>query len=117
MPDTRPASASVYPCRVISACPTSDCAQAGVPSRTQANNQLAPWAQYSRDRGGNLNRHLRFLDFTAADIQLSYAVEMFAAWGAVDATRPRLRAFIERSRKRPAYQRVVEVAGPLVPLA
>jgi glutathione S-transferase len=72
-----------------------------------------------------LERHLDFLedslgprpwfagdDFTAADIQMSFPVEGAAARAGLDARRPRLMAWIERIRARPAYQRAVERGGP-----
>lgn len=52
-------------------------------------------------------------DFTAADIMMSFPVEAFAARGGLDASRPKLWAWLERIRARPAYQRVVETSGPL----
>jgi glutathione S-transferase len=52
-------------------------------------------------------------EFSAADIVMSFPVEAFAARGGLDPTRPRLWAWLERIRARPAYQRVVENVGPL----
>lgn len=48
--------------------------------------------------------------FTAADIQMSFPIEA-AAQRAGAATRPRLRAFLDRIHARPAYQRAVERGG------
>ena len=42
-------------------------------------------------------------DFTAADIQMSFPLEAAAARGGLDATRPKLMAFLERIHARPAY--------------
>jgi len=50
-------------------------------------------------------------DFTAADIQMSFPVEVSAARGGLDATRPKLWAFLERIHARPAYQRALERGG------
>jgi glutathione S-transferase len=50
-------------------------------------------------------------DFTAADIQMSFPVEVAAARGGLDATRPKLWAFLERIHARPAYQRALERGG------
>ena len=50
-------------------------------------------------------------EFSAADIQLSYPLEAAAARAGLDASRPRLIAFLERIRARPAYQRALERGG------
>ena len=50
-------------------------------------------------------------DLTAADILMSYPLEAAAARGGLDATRPRLMAFLERIHARPAYQRALERGG------
>jgi len=51
-------------------------------------------------------------DFTAADIQMSYPLEAAVARGGLDASRPRLTAFLEKIHARPAYQRALEKGGP-----
>ena len=51
-------------------------------------------------------------EFTAADIQMSFPVEAGAARGALDASRPKLCAYLDRIRARPAYRRAVEKGGP-----
>lgn len=50
-------------------------------------------------------------EFSAADVQMSFPVEAAAARGGLDATRPRLMAWLERIRARPAYQRALERGG------
>jgi glutathione S-transferase len=50
--------------------------------------------------------------FSLADIQMSFPVEAAAARAGLDARRPRLMAFLERIRARPAYRRAVEKGGP-----
>ncbi|MGH8183584.1 MAG: glutathione S-transferase [Rhodanobacteraceae bacterium] len=50
-------------------------------------------------------------DFTAADIQMSFPLEAAAQRAGLDATRPRLLAFLERIHTRPAYQRALERGG------
>jgi glutathione S-transferase len=50
--------------------------------------------------------------FGAADIQMSFPVEAAAARGGLDASRPRLMAFLERIHGRPAYRRALEKGGP-----
>ena len=49
--------------------------------------------------------------FSAADIQLSFPLEAAAARAGLDASRPRLMAFLERIHSRPAYQRALEKGG------
>jgi glutathione S-transferase len=60
-----------------------------------------------------LGRSLWFAgsEFTAADIQMSFPVEVAAARGGLDATRPKLWAFLERIHERPAYQRALDKGG------
>ena len=50
--------------------------------------------------------------FTAADIQMSFPIEAAASRAGLDATRPRLWAWLQRIHARPAYQRALEVGGP-----
>jgi glutathione S-transferase len=50
--------------------------------------------------------------FTAADIQMSFPVEGAAMRAGLDASRPRLMAYLERIHARPAYQRALEQGGP-----
>ena len=50
--------------------------------------------------------------FTAADIQMSFPIEAAAVRGGLGAEFPRLQAFLERIRARPAYQRALEKGGP-----
>lgn len=49
--------------------------------------------------------------FSAADIQLSFPLEAAAARAGLDASRPRLMAFLERIHARPAYRRALERGG------
>jgi len=51
-------------------------------------------------------------EFTAADIQLSFPIEGAASRGGLDASRPKLFAFLERIHARPAYKRALERGGP-----
>ncbi|HEY8025192.1 MAG TPA: glutathione S-transferase [Burkholderiaceae bacterium] len=51
-------------------------------------------------------------EFSAADIQMSFAVEAAAARGALEKNRPKLSAFLKRIHARPAYQRALEKGGP-----
>ena len=50
--------------------------------------------------------------FSAADVQMSFPVEVAAAGGGLDASRPKLWAYLERIRGRPAYQRALATGGP-----
>ena len=50
-------------------------------------------------------------EFTAADIQMSFPVEAVAAQVGLDATRPKLKEFLEHIHTRPAYQRALERGG------
>ncbi len=51
-------------------------------------------------------------ELSAADIQMSFAVEAAAARSAQPETYPALTDFLERMRARPAYQRALEKGGP-----
>ena len=51
-------------------------------------------------------------EMTAADIQMSFALEGAAARAGLDGNRPALMAFLERIHARPAYQRAVMRGGP-----
>ncbi|MBN3896747.1 MAG: glutathione S-transferase [Nostoc sp. NOS(2021)] len=50
-------------------------------------------------------------EFTAADIQMSFPLEAAAARAGLDASRPKLMAFLDRIHTRPAYQRALERGG------
>ena len=50
-------------------------------------------------------------EFSAADIQLSFPLEAFAARGGLDSSYPRLSAFLQRIHARPAYQRALQKGG------
>ncbi len=73
----------------------------------------------------NIRAHLDFMEaelgkslwfagdsFTGADIQMSFPVEAAAARGGLDASRPKLMAYLQRIHTRPAYQRALERGGP-----
>lgn len=72
-----------------------------------------------------LTRHLDYLEselaqrpwfagdaFSAADIQMSFPVEAFAARGGLDRAKPKLWDWLQRIHARPAYQRALERGGP-----
>jgi glutathione S-transferase len=50
-------------------------------------------------------------EFSAADIMLSFPIEVSRERGGLDATRPRLMDFLGRIHARPAYQRALEKGG------
>jgi glutathione S-transferase len=50
-------------------------------------------------------------EFTAADIQMSFPLEAAAARAGLNASRPRLMAFLQRIHARPAYQRALQRGG------
>jgi glutathione S-transferase len=51
-------------------------------------------------------------EFSAADIQMSFPLEAAAARAGLDASRPKLTAFLQRIHARPAYQRALAKGGP-----
>ena len=73
----------------------------------------------------NLKRQLDFMEtelgksewfagdeFSAADIQMSFPIEASAQRAGLDASRPKLMAFLRRIHARPAYQKALERGGP-----
>ena len=51
-------------------------------------------------------------EFSAADVQMSFPLEAAASRGGLDASRPRLAAFLQKIHARPAYQRALAKGGP-----
>jgi glutathione S-transferase len=51
-------------------------------------------------------------ELTAADVQMSFPLEAAVARAGLDATRPRLMAFVKAIHARPAYVRALETGGP-----
>jgi len=77
--------------------------------------------------GPNIKRHLDFLEseltarewftgaeFTAADVQMSFPVELAQARAGLNASGPRLLEFLQRIRARDAYKRALQRGGPYV---
>ena len=75
--------------------------------------------------GPQLKRHLDYMEaalaahswfageeFTAADVQMSFPLEAAASRAGLDASRPRLTAFLDRIHARSAYRRALERGGP-----
>jgi glutathione S-transferase len=56
-------------------------------------------------------------EFSGADVQMSFPLEAGQARGMLDASRPRLAAWLERIHARPAYQRALEQGGEYALLA
>jgi glutathione S-transferase len=50
-------------------------------------------------------------EFSAADVQMSFPLEAAASRGGLDASRPKLMAFLDRIHARPAYKRALERGG------
>jgi glutathione S-transferase len=72
----------------------------------------------------NLKRHLDYIEselnsntwfageqFTAADVQMSFPLEIAVSRAGLDASRPKSMAFLDRIRARDAYQRALERGG------
>ena len=72
----------------------------------------------------NIRQHLDYMEaelgksewfagdeFSGADIQMSFPLEAAAARGGLNASRPKLFAFLQRIHARPAYQRALEKGG------
>jgi glutathione S-transferase len=51
-------------------------------------------------------------DFSAADIMMSFPVEAAAQRAGLDASRPKLMAYLKRIHARPAYKKALERGGP-----
>ena len=61
-----------------------------------------------------LSRHTWFAgpEFTATDIQMSFPLEAAAQRAGLNASRPKLMAFLGRIHARPAYRKALERGGP-----
>src|SRR4029077_16644825 len=53
--------------------------------------------------------------FSAADIQMSFPIEVVAGRGGLGSGRVKLQSYLERIRARPAYERAIERGGPYAP--
>jgi glutathione S-transferase len=83
----------------------------GWPARGFVNAQLKLHLDYLE---GELARSPWFVGqtFTAADVMLSFPLEAAASRAGLDASRPHLRAFLQRIHDRPAYQKALKQGGP-----
>ncbi len=63
---------------------------------------------------GELNRSEWFAgsEFSAADIQMSFPIEAAAQRAGLDASRPKLMAYLKKIHVRPGYKRALERGGP-----
>jgi len=63
---------------------------------------------------GELNKSEWFAgsEFSAADIQMSFPIEAAAQRAGLDASRPKLMAYLKKIHARPAYRRALERGGP-----
>jgi glutathione S-transferase len=59
-----------------------------------------------------LNKWFAGNDFSTADIQMSFPLEAAAQRAGLDASRPKLMAFLKRIHARPAYKRALKRGGP-----
>jgi glutathione S-transferase len=61
-----------------------------------------------------LNRNTWFAgsEFSAADIQMSFPIEAAASRAGLEASWPKLNAFLQRIHARPAYQAALKIGGP-----
>ena len=82
----------------------------GVRERSSSRRSSSTWTTWressARPRGS------RATSSRAADIQMSFPIEGAASRGGLDASRPKLLAFLERIHARPAYKRALERGGP-----
>jgi glutathione S-transferase len=78
--------------------------------RTFIEPQIARHLDYLENE---LGKHEWFAgeSFSAADIQMSFPLEVAVTRGGLNATRPKLMAFVDRIHKRPAYLRALERGG------
>lgn len=85
----------------------------GIAQKVKRSYIMPQISQHLAFMEGELGKSAWFAgeEFTAADIQLSFALEASAARGGMGAKFPRLGAFLERIHARPAYQRALERGG------
>jgi len=79
------------------------------------NNFVSPQIKLHFDyMEGELGKSTWFAgnEFSAADVQMSFPLEAAASRAGLDASRPKLAAFLERIHARPAYQRALAKGGP-----
>lgn len=86
----------------------------GLGNSSAVNEFVAPQIKLHLDYiESELGKNTWFVgeEFTAADIHMSFPVEVVAAQISLDESRPRLRGFLDRIHTRPAYQRALSRGG------
>jgi glutathione S-transferase len=79
------------------------------------NTYISPNLAHHQDfmeRELSLHEWFAGAEFSAADIQMSFPVELSVARGGLDGKRPRLMQFLERIHARPSYKRALAAGGP-----
>ncbi|MBE9190883.1 glutathione S-transferase [Gloeocapsopsis crepidinum LEGE 06123] len=84
-----------------------------IASRTKSSFIEPQITQHLNYLEAELGKSLWFAgeEFTAADIQMSFPIEVAAARAGLDATHPKLISFLDRIHARPAYQRALKQGG------
>jgi glutathione S-transferase len=82
----------------------------GFPARRFVNSQIKLHLNYLEAELGSAPWFLGDR-FSAADIMLSFPLEVATARGGLDQTRPKLMDFLARIHARPAYRRALEKGG------
>jgi glutathione S-transferase len=84
-----------------------------ITSRTKETFIMPQITQHLNYLESELEKTLWFVgnEFTAADIQMSFPVEVAVARGGLNASRPRLMEFCDRIHSRSAYKRALERGG------
>ncbi|HTL88632.1 MAG TPA: glutathione S-transferase [Leptolyngbya sp.] len=84
-----------------------------ITSQTKQTFILPQIQQHLTYLEAELEKSLWFVgdEFTAADIQMSFPIEVAVARGGLDASYPKLMQFCDRIHSRPAYQRALERGG------
>jgi glutathione S-transferase len=82
----------------------------GYPARGYVKSQIKLHLNFLE---GELNAAPYFAgeEFSAADIMLSFPIEVARERGGLDGTRPKLMDFLQRIHARPSYQRALEKGG------
>ena len=86
----------------------------GIKDSSVNNEFIAPQIKLHFDYiEGELHKSTWFVgeEFTAADIQMSFPLEIVAMQAELISSRPKIKQFIERIHARPAYERALERGG------
>jgi glutathione S-transferase len=69
--------------------------------------------RHERDANTELGAHAWFAgeEFTAADVQMSFPLEAAASRAGLNASRPKLMAYLDRIHAREAYKRALDRGG------